>query len=271
MAKVEGLLDEIPLFDNVPFKKINVTALKGLSNKNFLLQYNDTKNKKMQSVLRIPQSKTSTIVNRCNEKHNRNLAYKLGLAPKTLWQNKQGVSLTEYINDARKLTSKDLEKDQIVADIAELMKTLHQSNVIFKGSLFPEDIAKCFDHYFSLCSEKNKLELKPEHQEILALCEKVKANKRTSVPSHIDLSDNILIQKNKMWIIDWEYSAMASPFWDLATVCNAMSLNQEQIKQLLSLCILESSETDYKCLKDYQQLELKLANYWLRAFSRAEG
>ena len=260
MMDVKSVLKDIPVFDNVAFDKVEIKALKGLSNKNFLLQYSDDKNNEVRCVLRIPQEETDSNVNRVNEKHNAALAYKLGFAPKILWQNEQGVSLTEHIDDTDAFSIQSFE------NLAAVIKKLHNCNESFKGSLLAEDIAKHFDHYLGLCTEHDKRALKPAHQNILDLCEKVKADEREPVPSHIDLvAENILIKDSKVWLIDWEYSAMASPFWDLASLSNNLKFNEKHSRDLLQICLSSESEKDYECLKSYQYLERKLALYWLKA------
>ena len=55
------------------------------------------------------------------------------------------------------------------------------------------------------------------------------------LPSHNDLVlENILIDDTgRIWIIDWEYSSMTSPYWDLATICNSFELDGAQSRELL--------------------------------------
>lgn len=263
MMDVKSVLKDIPVFDNVSFDKVDIKALKGLSNKNFLLHYSDDKNNEVRCVLRIPQEETDSNVNRVNEKYNAALAYKLGIAPKILWQNEQGVSLTGYIDDADAFSIQSFEA------LTATIKKLHNNNVSFKGILLAEDIAQYFNYYLDLCTEQEKRVLNPTHQNILDLCEKVKADKREPVPSHIDLvAENILVKDRKVWLIDWEYSAMASPFWDLASLSNNLKFNEKQSRDLLQICFSSESEKDYEYLTDYQYLEQKLALYWLKAKKR---
>ncbi|MCP3687359.1 MAG: hypothetical protein GY784_02995, partial [Gammaproteobacteria bacterium] len=39
--------------------------------------------------------------------------------------------------------------------------------------------------------------------------------------------------QQKLWLIDWEYSAMASPYWDLASLCNTAGYSRTQSDNVL--------------------------------------
>ncbi len=55
-------------------------------------------------------------------------------------------------------------------------------------------------------------------------------------PCHLDLfSRNFLDDGSKVWIIDWEYSAMADPIYDLATWVSIDSLSLAEMQDMLEL------------------------------------
>jgi len=89
------------------------------------------------------------------------------------------------------------------------------------------------------------------------------------VPSHNDLVlENILIgTTGRVWLIDWEYSSMASPYWDLAILCNAADFNQDLCAWLLDEYKIHNPTLDAKTLSDYRYMLGVLSICWMAAFS----
>lgn len=70
---------------------------------------------------------------------------------------------------------------------------------------------------------------------------KVAPSYRELVPCHLDLFyKNFLDDGKKIWIIDWEYSAMADPLYDVATWASANFLSLPEMQELLQLYLLNS-------------------------------
>lgn len=262
------LIKDIPQLSHIPLSEINFHKLSGLTNTNYLLE---TKDKKY--VLKIPRELTSKNISRQYEAHNTDIVYQLGLTPETLWREKQGENLTGMslvvaIENPQTLKPSSWEDSNIVSNVAASLKTLQASKQIFKGKLDHNDIAKYLNQYFNLCSKQQQEELQAERQQALDLLEKIKRCDRQAVPSHIDLvAENILQDENKLWLIDWEYSAMASPFWDIATVCNEAKFNDDASKSFLNKVLEDTNEEDdVKCLQTYQSLVKTVSHFWYAAY-----
>ncbi len=53
-------------------------------------------------------------------------------------------------------------------------------------------------------------------------------------PAHLDLwSGNILDDGKQLWLIDWEYSAMGDPFFDLATLTSVENFSDDEMYEFL--------------------------------------
>ncbi len=53
-------------------------------------------------------------------------------------------------------------------------------------------------------------------------------------PSHLDLhGGNIIDDGEKLWLIDWEYAAMADPYFDLATLASVEKFSDNEMYDLL--------------------------------------
>jgi thiamine kinase-like enzyme len=68
-------------------------------------------------------------------------------------------------------------------------------------------------------------------------------------------------------MIDWEYSAMASPYWDLATLCNAAQLDLAQSRQLLRDYCTDAAQMKESTLFDYRGLLKLLNDCWMAALA----
>ena len=96
--KIKKLFKAIPQLSEFSFSEIKLHQLAGLTNENYLVTI--TTHPETKYVLRIPRTSTNDFINRNNESHNAKIAEQLGIAPKNLWRNTAGVSLTEYLEDA---------------------------------------------------------------------------------------------------------------------------------------------------------------------------
>lgn len=65
--------------------------------------------------------------------------------------------------------------------------------------------------------------------------EAIDANPIALVPSHCDpLCENFLDTGEKMWIVDWEYSGMNDPFWDLGDLSVEANFSPAQDIEMMS-------------------------------------
>jgi thiamine kinase-like enzyme len=90
----------------------------------------------------------------------------------------------------------------------------------------------------------------------------------TYVASHNDLVlENMMFDNLRLWLIDWEFSAMASPYWDLATLCNTADLDLSQSQRLLRAYCAGSRVMEESILFDYRELLQLLSDCWMAAFT----
>ncbi len=258
---IESIIKSIPLLSKLPFDTLEIQKLSGLSNRNYLIFTQE-----QRYILRIPRQSTNRFINRDSESYNAEIAQQLGIAPKCLWRGEgeqEGISLTEFINNTNHFES---DNKKPINTFAKTLATLHRSKKPFKSTLDNKSIAIKLNQYFKLCSCSQQKLLKADYQKTLSLLE-TPLCKRPSVPSHIDLiTENILQQDNKIWLIDWEYSAMASPFWDIAIFCNSAGLDSNRSKKLLKQVLDNNQNNDIQCLEDYRLITQVVSDCWQMAF-----
>lgn len=248
-----------PLMDFAP-EDFEITSLPGLTNFNFRLQ-----NSAHDWVLRIPKPETSRYIDREAEAHNQLLAFDLGIAPRVSWQDGAGTALTPTLSSSRPLRAADFDSDKLLSTILAPIQRLHRSQLGFRGRV---DLKQLLHRYFEITSRAEQERLWPRMQQAERVLSMLETRDSPYVASHNDLVlDNLLLDNERVWLIDWEFSAMASPYWDLATLCNAADLDLEQSQRLLRAYCGEAPPMDESVLFDYRGILGLLSDCWMAAFA----
>ncbi|MCA8884439.1 MAG: phosphotransferase, partial [Rhodobacteraceae bacterium] len=93
------------------------------------------------------------------------------------------------------------------------------------------------DDYLGLLAEKDAT-LPEGYHDIVAAAQPVKdalaARPGVLAPCHCDpLCENFLDDGDRMWIVDWEYSGMNDPLWDLGDLSVEAGMNDAQDREML--------------------------------------
>lgn len=257
---LEDSFDRIPELSNHTIDAYHIKQLPGYTNLNFHL-----KSAQQDWVLRIPQEKTNAYIDRRVEAHNANIAYKLGLAPECLWRDDSGYSLSNTISHSGSLTMQDLNNPELLKQLVTTLQRLHRSDEIFQGTVDVDDLLAV---YYHLMPKSKQRLLVDSYQDAKSKVKIVSQQDNRLVPSHNDLVlENILFDSHRIWIIDWEYATMASPYWDLATLCNEGQFTVSQAENLLSLYENKGQALDLKILSYYRDLLNALSTFWMTALA----
>ncbi len=215
-------------------------------------------------MLRVPKRETSQFIDRNIEAFNEDQAISGNLAPEVIWREDSGLSLTCCIRHSRNLTKADLKGESIIVELVERLKTLHYSDIRFKGQT---DIEALFNCYFELVPEREKHALSSSRDKALNIYKAIKMYDSRLVSSHNDLVlDNLLLDdQKKLCIIDWEYSALSSPYWDLATVCNSARFDKKACLNFLNAYSRSMPDLKLENLQGYCFILQLLTVLWLTA------
>lgn len=151
--------------------------------------------------------------------------------------------------------------------LAKNLQLLHGCRNAFQGQV---DLPALLDRYFGLLTKARQNELKVRLELVKKFLPTLKASHGSLVPSHNDLNENnLLLDKNsKLWIIDWEYSSMASPYWDLATICNAGEYTKLHCLFLLDAYNGNSNRLELIPLMQYREFLSLLTDCWMSVFNK---
>ncbi|MCP4493773.1 MAG: phosphotransferase family protein [Gammaproteobacteria bacterium] len=259
--KLVECFKQIPVLQNLNPEEFWVEKLSGFSNLNYRL-----KNDQHDLVLRIPKPETNVYINREQEEYNYNLAVELGLALKPFWRRKTGMSLTETLRCSRVLNQHDLKSGDILNQLMLKIYRLHSCAKPFQGEV---NLADSLCQYFKLLPVDSRGKLRNYYEQALKKLSEIAGKQNYRVPSHNDLvlGNLLIVNQHKIWFIDWEYSAMASPYWDLATLCNAAGYSRVQSDGLLQRYNSLGAELGGEYLHNYRFALQMLSICWLKVFT----
>ncbi|MDW0114030.1 winged helix-turn-helix transcriptional regulator [Sporosarcina saromensis] len=215
-AKIERLKKYIESALGVPCEDVhNIRAFGGMTNVNYRVTIGED-----DLVVRMPGVGTEDFINRQEEKDNLILSAKIGINPEMIYFNAEtGLKITRMIPDAETLTESMTKKENIMGMVTDVLLQLHNSEEKMKNDfelfrlmeLYEGNIIKAGAAFYEGFEEAKASVYKvKDHYESLTI---------KKCPTHIDALHQNFIKSgdHKLYLIDWEYSGMFDPLWDLAT------------------------------------------------------
>jgi len=206
-------LNGIKMFWHHDENEVIISRLGGLTNLVFRVDHAGE-----QYVLRIPGKGTEEYINRANEAQAAREAARAGVSPDVLhFDDKTGVMVTRLVDGAVTMSPENFKTmPGSPARAGEVFRKLHASGAKFN---FRFELFAMIDDYLKVLSTKD-VALPEGYHDVLKQAESVRAalNARPlpNVACHCDpLCENFLDVGSRMWIVDWEYSGMNDPMWDL--------------------------------------------------------
>jgi thiamine kinase-like enzyme len=222
-------LRKAPEFKNVLVKSI--TRLGGLTN---LVHRVDIKDRSV--IVRIAGSGTDEYIDRGIELHNAKAAAKAGVSPNVIFgETKTGLMISETVPDIETMTPEHFKlRKGSPARAGNALARLHNSGESFE---FQFELFSMIDEYLKILSTKD-VDLPNGYYDVVAAAEPIKhilSEKDLPIaPCHCDpLCENFLDTGKIMWIVDWEYSGMNDPLWDVGDLSVEAGMDAEQDAELM--------------------------------------
>lgn len=223
-------LSKVPGFENLD-DVISITRLGGLTN---LVHRVDLTERSV--IVRIPGQGTEDYIDRNVEAYNANAASKAGVSPNVIHvEPSTGIMISDAVLDIETMTPKLFKERQGSPFRAgAALGKLHNSGETFK---FRFELFAMIDEYLKIVSTKD-VNLPSGYQEVVSAAEPIKkllANKALPLaPCHCDpLCENFLDDGEKMWIVDWEYSGMNDPLWDVGDLSVEAGMTADQDAEMM--------------------------------------
>ena len=235
---------------------LSVEQLGGMTNQNYLVK---TTNK--QYIVKFFGKGTEKLINRQDEKYNLELLKDLDLDVKNyLFDIEAGIKVNEYIESAITLDSTSIKTK--FDKIAPILQTIHSSGKELRGEFAPfEEIKK----YESLIEEKIPYaNYEAVRKEVFSLEKKLVDLGVDRKSCHIDLVPENFIEspQGRLYLIDWEYSSMNDPMWDLAALFLESEFTSQEEEAFLSRYESEQTPVSREKIAIYKILQDAIWSLW---------
>lgn len=235
---------------------LSVEQLGGMTNQNYLAK---TTNK--QYIVKFFGKGTEKLINRQDEKYNLELLKDLDLDVKNyLFDIEAGIKVNEYIESAITLDSTSIKTK--FDKIAPILQTIHASGKELRGEFVPfEEIKK----YESLIEEKIPYaNYEAVREEVFSLEKRLADLGVDRKSCHIDLVPENFIEspQGRLYLIDWEYSSMNDPMWDLAALFLESEFTRQEEEAFLSHYESEQTPVSREKIAIYKILQDTIWSLW---------
>ena len=235
---------------------LSVEQLGGMTNQNYLVK---TTNK--QYIVKFFGKGTEKLINRQDEKYNLELLKYLDLDVRNyLFDIEAGIKVNEYIESAITLDSTSIKTK--FDKIAPILQTIHASGKELRGEFAPfEEIKK----YESLIEEKIPYaNYEAVREEVFSLEKRLADLGVDRKSCHIDLVPENFIEspQGRLYLIDWEYSSMNDPMWDLAALFLESEFTRQEEEAFLSHYESEQTPVSREKIAIYKILQDTIWSLW---------
>ena len=235
---------------------LSVEQLGGMTNQNYLVKTSSN-----QYIVKFFGKGTDKLIDRQNEKYNLELLKDLNLDVKNyLFDIESGIKVNEYIDSATTLDSTSIKTK--FEKIAPILQTIHASGKELRGEFAPfKEIKK----YESLIDGNIPYANYEAVRKEVFLLEKRLADLGVDRKScHIDLVPENFIEspQGRLYLIDWEYSSMNDPMWDLAALFLESEFTSAEEEDFLSHYESDKTPVSREKIRIYKILQDIIWSLW---------
>ncbi|MFQ5985525.1 MAG: phosphotransferase [Alphaproteobacteria bacterium] len=230
MQEVQAALARIPLFQGNSLKGIGIERLAGLTNRNYKVSIGGE-----SYVLRIAGEGTGAYIDRAAEEHHARVAAEAGVNAEVLYFDREsGNMLCRFIEGAVTMDAERFRDLGAVRRAAIAMRRLHTCAKPFLARI---DVFEKIDEYLALL-RRSDAPIPEGYEEVQKKAEVVRRllddRPVPLAPCHNDpVAENFLDTGERMYVVDWEYSGMNDPMWDLGDVSVEAEFGDEQDDALM--------------------------------------
>lgn len=194
---------------------IDIKRLGGMTNRSYKI----TEPNGTEFLARIPGEGTEALINRLDERKSTELACKLEIDSDLLYFGDDGKKVMKFIDTSQPISSDLLKIRENIKQAADIFRKLHTCGEDTGVRFEVFEMAAMYEHLIDIGGVKLYSDYLDIKRTVMTIKAEVDANGIANrVPCHNDsLVDNwVLSSKGKLYLIDWEYSGMNEPMWDLS-------------------------------------------------------
>jgi len=234
----------------------SVEQLGGMTNQNYLVQTSSN-----QYIVKFFGKGTDKLIDRQNEKFNLELLKDLELDVENyLFDIEAGIKVNQYIENAETLNLNTIKTK--FEKIAPILQTIHASGKELKGEFAPFDEIKKYESLIQ--GEIYYPNYEAVRKSVFSLKEELEQIGIEKKSCHIDLVPENFIEgpDGHLYLIDWEYSSMNDPMWDLAALFLESEFTTEEEEDFLAHYESEKTPVSREKIRIYKILQDIIWSLW---------
>ncbi|MEQ1582106.1 MAG: choline/ethanolamine kinase family protein [Steroidobacteraceae bacterium] len=154
-----------------------------------------------------------------------------GIGPEVLrWHPEGRLLVTRYI-PGTVWTAEDARAPDSIRRLAVLLRQLHSLKV--RDDIAVVDLPAILDHYWATLAERGQPDPSTDWTRAEMRAAAVELTVGPRCLCHNDAHHLNVIDTGRLWLIDWEYAGLGSPWFDLASVACNHDYDGVQRRQLL--------------------------------------
>ena len=232
MGGVYAALARVPLFGNVQQRGLKIKRLGGgLTNVTYKVTVGGA-----AYALRLAGEGTSEYIDRIAEEHNARVAAEAGVGAEVIFFDAtDGMMVTRFVEGVSMNAGDGFGLDSgAPVRAARALKCVHSLGRLFRSRF---DVFAAIDGYLELLRGW-RTPLPEDYYEVGQRARAVRlaleASPAPLVPCHNDpWPANLLDAGGRIYVIDWEYSGMNDPMWDLADLSVEAGFGPEQDRAMM--------------------------------------
>ena len=261
MSVVDNTLARAPLFRQIESEMVKIEPLGSLTNLSYKLTTSVG-----TYVLRLPGEDTFDYIDRRAEEHNGRVTTSLGINAEMLhFDAEDGTMLSRFI-DGVPMDGESFERDPMApARAALVLRRVHRLGPVFRSRF---DVFSMIRGYLEILyklripSPEDYYEVRREAQAVRRV---LQASRVGLVPCHNDPwpGNFVMASSGSLYLIDWEFSGMNDPLWDLADLSVEAGFESEQDRTMLeAYCGGSAHPALYSRLELYKAMSDLLWSLW---------
>ena len=219
---------------------VRVTKLSGgITNKLYRIQ-----SEQGDYTVRIYGDKTDLFINRDHEAHALREMEKIGVSSRLVkYMPELNVTMVEFIDNSIVLTNQHFLDESLHKKIVSPIRKIHKSGVRLRKIFNPiVEVRKMAAILAGLHVRHDEFAIDETIQHLDRLSSAINIPQTDYTACHNDLlADNFILIKEgythlyrePMYIIDWEYAGMSTPYYDLADMFQEILVPRETEKQII--------------------------------------
>ena len=234
----------------------SIEQLGGMTNQNYLVQTSSNR-----YIVKFFGKGTEKLIDRKNEKFNLELLKDLKLDVENyLFDIEAGIKVNQYIENAETLDSATIKTK--FEKIAPILQTIHASGKELKGEFAPFDEIKKYESLIQ--GEISYPNYEAVRKSVFSLKEELEKIGVDKKSCHIDLVPENFIEgpDGHLYLIDWEYSSMNDPMWDLAALFLESEFTTDEEDSFLSYYESEQTPVSREKIRIYKILQDIIWSLW---------